>query len=415
MTRQTTHVVVLGGGYAGLMAAMRLATKTDRETVSITLVNAGGTFNERVRNHQLISAQPVRELPYADLLSGTRIAFVQATVLAIEPDRGVVIVRAGQDLAPREIRYDHLVCALGSSIDVGGVPGAREHASTLDEQSARALARRLPELAAANGRVLLVGGGNTGVEVATELAEQWPDLQVTVATRRSLASNLSDRAQRHIRRAFDRLHITFLENTEVTRLKRGRALTRTGAIPFDACIWVGGFAVSDLARQAGLRVNDRGQILVDRALRSLSHPNIYAAGDAAMPAEEPGTPVRMSLYAATPMGAHAADGLAAHLNGGSPTAFGLSYIAMGLSLGRRDGVLQFLHPSSDTPFDVILTGRLANRAREFFVWFVIRSILLQRTMPWTFIWPGMGKMRAHAVPNPTVASSEPSATDLRAA
>ena len=46
------HVVVLGAGYAGLMAAMRLARKTDA-AVAITLINAGDVFHERVRNHQL--------------------------------------------------------------------------------------------------------------------------------------------------------------------------------------------------------------------------------------------------------------------------------------------------------------------------------------------------------------------------
>ena len=414
MATESTHVVVIGGGYAGLMAAMRLGAKTDPKTVSITLVNGSATFNERVRNHQLISAEPVRELPFAVMLKGRRIAFAQGTVLGIGPDRRTVTVRSAVDGTRTEIRYDNLVYALGSSIDVGEVPGAREYAYTLDERSARLLASRLPELAAANGRILIVGAGNTGVEVATELAERWPELRVTVVTRRSFAVNLCDRARRHIRRAFDRLHVDLLEDTEVTRLDDGRATTRTRSIPFDACIWVGGFAVSDLARRAGIEVNEQGQILVDRALRSVSHPEIYAAGDAAMPAEDPGTPVRMSLYAATPMGAHAADSLAAHLNGKAPTAFGLSYIAMGLSLGRRDGVLQFLHPNSDTPFDLVLTGRLANRARDFFVWFVIRSIELQRTVPWTFIWPGKSKMRSQPV-EPAGKSANQARADLDAA
>ena len=83
MTRETTQVVVLGAGYAGLMAAMRLAGKTDRD-VGITLVNASDTFNERVRNHQLISGQRLRTLPLDSLLARTRIRFLHGIVLALE-------------------------------------------------------------------------------------------------------------------------------------------------------------------------------------------------------------------------------------------------------------------------------------------------------------------------------------------
>jgi len=395
MTEKTTHIVILGAGYAGLMAAMRLATKTDSRTVAITLVNASETFNERVRNHQLISGQRLPERPLAQMLSKTRIQFQPGTVRAVEPDRRAVIVETGAD-ETIELPYDDLIYALGSHVNVGATPGVHEHAYTLDQHSAAALAPLLPDLAAKGARVLLVGAGNTGVEVSTELAERFPDLRITVVTRRSFARNLSDGAQRHIRKAFSRLGIALIENAEVTRLDEGQAMTAVGPIPFEVCIWVGGFAVSELARDAGIRVNERGQILVDRSLRSLSHPDIYAVGDAAMPADDPGTPVRMSLYAAGPMGAHAADSLAAQLLGRQPSAFGLSYIAAGLSLGRRDGVVQFLDGSSDTATRFMITGRIANWFREFFVGFLLLTIRLQRTMPWVFYWPGMNKMRSRA-------------------
>jgi len=395
MTDEKTQVVVLGAGYAGLMAAMRLARKTDARSVAITLVNASEVFNERVRNHQLISGQHLPERSLARILAKTRIRFQRGTVLDLLPERHIVRVQTGLDRTT-ELRYEYLIYALGSHVDSGSTPGARQYAYTLDDRSARALAPLLPGLAARGGRVLLVGAGNTGVEVSTELAEQFPNLKITVVTRRSFARNLSDGAQRHIRRAFSRLGIALIENTEVTRLERNQAVTAKGLIPFDVCIWVGGFGVSDLARRAGVRVNELGQILVDRMLRSLSHPEIFAAGDAAKPAEDPGTPIRMSLYAAGPMGAHAADALAAIFHGRQPSPFGLSYLAQGLSLGRRDGVVQFLGWNTDRATRFIITGRVANWFREFFVGFLLVTIRLQRTMPWVFYWPGKNKMRSVA-------------------
>ena len=402
---QRTNVLVLGGGYAGLMAAMRLAKKTDA-TVAITLVNASGGFRERVRNHQLAAGQPVPQHSVSSFLRRTRIRFLQGTVVALQPDRRQVTVQteAGVQSAP----YDFLLYALGSSVGTNGVPGVQEYAYRLNHASTVSLAERLPGVARRGGRLLIVGGGNTGVEVATELAETYPGLKITLATRRSFAHNLSSMARAYIRKRFDRLGIRFMEGTPIIQLREHGALAADGeTIPFDACLWVGGFAVSDLAGRSGIRVNERGQILIDRAMRSLSHPEIYAVGDAAHPAEAPGAPIRMAVYTALLMGAHGADCLAARLSGKSPTAFGLSYGALGLSLGGRDGVVQFLDGGRDTPLDLILTGRLANLFREFFVHFAVWGIKAQRVVPWAFVWPGKNKMRGVAVDTPRDATPAP--------
>src|SRR5262249_40516238 len=156
---------------------------------------------------------------------------------------------------------------LGSFVRTDALPGAREHAYTVDRASALALAARLPDVARRRGRLLVVGAGNTGVEVATELAESHPGLQVTLATRRSFAPQGSLAGRAYIGKALDRLGIRFLEHTAVVSVSEHEARTARGeAIPFDLCVVVPGFAVSDLARRAGLRVNVRGQILIDRAM-----------------------------------------------------------------------------------------------------------------------------------------------------
>src|SRR5438128_8863650 len=132
MTDETTQVVVLGAGYAGLMAAMRLARKTDARSVAITLVNASEVFNERVRNHQLISGQHLPERSLARILAKTRIRFQRGTVLDLLPERRIVSVQTGLDRTT-ELRYEYLIYALGSHVDSGSTPGARQYAYTLDD------------------------------------------------------------------------------------------------------------------------------------------------------------------------------------------------------------------------------------------------------------------------------------------
>jgi NADH dehydrogenase FAD-containing subunit len=86
-------------------------------------------------------------------------------------------------------------------------------------------------------------------------------------------------------------------------------------VPADITIWAGGFRALDIAKEAGFNVNHLDQIIVDPFGRSLSHPEVYAVGDSSHPLEEPGNPMRMSLFTALVRGAHAADNLTAHLKG----------------------------------------------------------------------------------------------------
>ena len=113
-----------------------------------------------------------------------------------------------------------------------------------------------------------------------------------------------------------------------------------------------------LARQAGLRVNERGQALVDGNFYSLSHPEVMVVGDAAAVTHDAGAPLRMACATSTAMGAHAADALCADLRGRVHPPFRMAYLARNISLGRRDGVVDWVTPD-DRPRNRILTGRLA--------------------------------------------------------
>jgi NADH dehydrogenase FAD-containing subunit len=199
----TPHIVVLGAGYSGLVAAKLAARRTGSP---VTLVNARETFVERVRMHQLASGQKLPERPIKELLAGTGVEFVADRVQRIDAESRTVV------LTDRELRYDVLIYALGSRADLNSVPGANEYAYTVaDVDHAGQLRDRLRT----SGTIAVVGGGLTGIEAATELAETYPDRTVRLATSGRLGSALSDRGQRHLHRVFDRLGIELVENARV--------------------------------------------------------------------------------------------------------------------------------------------------------------------------------------------------------
>lgn len=356
------RIVVLGAGYAGAVAAGRLARRLRPEDAAVTLVNAEPDFVERVRMHQLAAGQDLRPRPLAGMFAGTGVTVRTARVTAVDAERRSVAVLGAH--GPEELAYDTLVYALGSGWHDQGVPGAAEHAH---EIGSRAGALRLRERLAAldaGQPVLVVGGGLTGLEAATELAEARPDLDVALAARGGLGDRLSPRGRRHLRRACGRLGVTVHEHTEVTGVEAGRVTTADGtSLPAAVTVWSTGFAVHPIARASTLEVTGTGQIVVDATMRSVSHPDVYAVGDAARAAGPGGGPLRMSCASGVPTAWQAADAIAARLTGGKLPKVPLRYFNQCVSLGRGDGLIQYV-TADDRAVRGVLTGWLAAVYKE---------------------------------------------------
>lgn len=357
------RIVVLGAGYAGAIAAGRLARRLHPDDIEITVVNAETDFVERVRMHQLVAGQDLPRRELGRVYAGTGVRLRVARVTAVDVDRRTVALtdEHGSD----EIAYDTLVYALGSASADHGVPGVAEHAYDLaGRPSALRLRDRLAHLAAGQ-RVLVVGGGLTGLEAVTEIAEARPDLDVAIAARGGLGDWLSEKARQHLRGVTDRLGITVHEHTDVVRVEPAGVVTAGGTtIPATVTVWTAGFAVHPIAAATGLTVASTGQIVVDDTMRSVSHPDVYAVGDAGLAAGPGGKPLRMSCASGAPMAWQAADAIAARLTGRTkmPNA-PLRYFNQCISLGRRDGIIQYV-TADDRAKPSQLTGRLAARYKE---------------------------------------------------
>ncbi|MFG2818681.1 NAD(P)/FAD-dependent oxidoreductase [Kitasatospora sp. NPDC048365] len=335
------RIVVLGAGYAGAFVAGTLARRLSPEDTEITVVNAEPDFVQRLRLHQLAAGQEIEAPKLADVFAGTGVGLRLARVTAVDPERQVVVVADAS--GGGELGYDTLVHALGSRGDDHGVPGVAEYAFDV---AARPSALRLRERLAGlgdGGRVVVVGDGLTGIESATEIAESRPDLSVALVARGELGARLSAGARGHLRRACERLGITVREHAEVEAVEAARVLCADGTVlASDATVWTAGFAVDTLATAAGLEVAENGRIVVDRTMRSVSHPNVYAVGDSAYAVGDNGRPLPMSCASAGYTGRQATDAIVGRLTGRAVVTSKLEYLGNHISLGRRDGILQMV-------------------------------------------------------------------------
>lgn len=352
------RIIVLGAGYAGAIAAGRLAKRLRREDVAITLVNAEPDFVERVRMHQLATGQVLKPRPFSAMFAGSGVELRIAEVTAVDVERRTVTV-GGEELG-----YDTLVYALGSGWNAQGVPGTVEHAHELASRpGALRLRDRLAGLDAGQP-VVVVGGGLTGLEAATEIAEARPDLNVALAARGELGDWLSDKGRAHLRKVAARLGVTVHEHTAVARVEADAVVTADGrTIPAAVTVWTAGFAVHPIAQASGLQVTDTGRIVVDGTMRSVSHPEVYAVGDAAFAMGAGDKPLRMSCASGTPMAWQAADTIAARLTGGKLPDAPLRYFNQCISLGRKEGLIQYV-TADDRAVSAVLTGRLAAVYKE---------------------------------------------------
>jgi NADH dehydrogenase len=370
------------------LATARLAGRLRHQRVALTLVNAADVFVERLRLHQFAANQTLKKRPIADVLHGTGVTFIQGQVTHLDPERRELVVQT--DTGTQRLNYDYLLYALGSTIERDSVPGLREYAYTLTPSgplSASALREGLPLVNHTGGRVVVCGGGATGVEAAAEFAEAYPRLRVHLITRDEFGMFLGESVAVYLRQTLTRLGVTIQDHTSVTAVTAHELVADTGVMPFDVCVWAGGFAVPSLARESGLVVNERGQILIDPVMRSVSHPAIYAVGDAACPIEDPGVRVRMSAFTATIMGAHGADCLSATLRGHSPQPLSFAYLGQGIALGRHTAI-GFGNGPDDVPHAPYFTGRVGLEVREFFVRYLADASRLERRWPGFFFWTG---------------------------
>ncbi|MFJ5995482.1 NAD(P)/FAD-dependent oxidoreductase [Streptomyces sp. NPDC092370] len=361
------RIVVLGAGYTGASAAGRLAKRLHREDVAITLVNAEPDFVERVRMHQLAVGQDLAPRPFDEMFEGTGVALKQGKVTAVDVDGRTVTVAAREGAGEREgevLPYDTLVYALGSGWNDQGVPGTAEYAHEVaGRPGALRLRERLAGLAAGES-VVVVGGGLTGLEAVTEIAETRPDLDVALAARGGLGDWLSAKGSGHLRKVLDRLGITVHEHTAVTAVESDRVTTADGtSIPAAVTVWTTGFAVHPIAQATTLEVSGTGQIVVDRTMRSVSHPDVYAVGDAALAMGPGDKPLRMSCASGVFTAWQAVDAIAARLTGGKVPTVPVRYFNQCISLGRKDGLIQFV-TADDRAVRWALTGRLAAFYKE---------------------------------------------------
>lgn len=368
-----TGIVVVGGGFAGLWAAVGAARKRAGAGIAardmpITLINRDGWHGIRVRNYEA-DLTDVR-LPLRPLLDTAEVGFVEGATTDIDASARTVVVDGanGRTALP----YDRLVLAAGSALPVPPVPGLSEHAYNVDTYGAAERLNRHVEglvqtrTGPARDTAVVIGAGLTGVEIACELPDRMRAAgiahpRVVLIDRNShIGSDMGDQARAVIGAALTELGVETMTGAGVAAVEAdGIAFADGETLPAATVVWTAGMRASGLADSLGRPRDALGRIEVDPYMRVDGVDGVFAAGDVAAAMLEPGHASVMSCQHGRPMGRFAGHNVVAEMIGGDMLPLEIPYYVTCLDLGSWGAVY-----TEGWNREVVASGPEAKRTKE---------------------------------------------------
>lgn len=291
MTESTKKICILGGGFGGLYTALRLNQLPWEATSKpeITLIDKNDRFLFSPLLYELITEEmQTWEIapPYSELLADTEIKFMQDNVTNVDINEKQVELTNHSSL-----NYDKLAIALGGSTPTDIVTGAKEHAIPFRRlQDAYRLKDRLRFLENSHQdkiRVVIVGGGYSGVELALKIADRLGNRgKIRIIERgESILKQSPEFNQTSAKKALDDRKIWLDFETEVDSITSDSiSLSYKGVIdtiPTDIVLWTVGTKGIKLIDNLSLPHNEEGKLSINKMLQVEDHPEIFALGDLA--------------------------------------------------------------------------------------------------------------------------------------
>ena len=340
MTDIHEHVIV-GGGFAGLRAARMLANRDD---VAVTLINPQSNFEYHGSLYRSANGYSPLEtvVPYREIFQDSTARYIQDFMVDIDPGTKQIKLLSGESIS-----YDSATLALGYEPEYFGIPGMREFSKTLYSLAdALELRKLLTSIAhksfhkVASARVIVAGGGPTGVEVAASIPYFFElitgDARVEVSLVEAQDEILGGLGIPFAKAVRDALSddITVICGQKVIRAsKESLHIAGKAPQPFDILIWTAGSSANSYFRQRSdlFETDRKGRVLVNEFLQT-KHDSVYVVGDSAAVAHS-GT-----AHAAIEMGGYVAEHVIASISGQACPAFNPSEPPYAVPTGHETAV-----------------------------------------------------------------------------
>lgn len=331
------RLVLLGAGHAHLHVLATLAGH-EEAGVDITLITPSRQLVYSGMVPGLVAGHYAREqcvISVDDLLKGSRLQWLQRSVTGLDANSRMCILDDGSRLG-----YDHLSINTGPVQDrarlEASMPGSRENALFVRPIDAFVeLWPQVCDLAAQRQlRIALIGGGAAGVELACAIAVRLPHCSVSlISAEQTVVSNYVPGVQQRVRKALRACRVDILHD-KVVAIEAGRLHLASGSyLQCDVPVIATGAQSAPWLQGSGLALDSDGFVLVDASQRSISHDEVFAAGDVAARTDQ--ASLRSGVYAVR-AGPALSRNIQAALKGASASAYTPPQKTLNLlSCGRR--------------------------------------------------------------------------------
>lgn len=271
------NLIILGGGYGGLTVANELLEKNIPSDVEITLVDRMPYQGLKTEYYALASGT-VSDLDIrAQFPTDPRLTKVYGEVLSVDPNKKLVLMEGRDPLS-----YDWLVIALGCVDKYHGIPGAEEYTNSIQTFSSARKAYLAVNDVRPYGKVSIVGGGLSGVEMASELRESRPDIQIQILDRgNSILSAFPEKLQRFVREWFTEHDIEMLSRISIKRVEPGILYNGDEKLLTDVTLWTAGIQPSAIVQQLNVPKDVTGRVQLNEYHQIPLYREIYVVGDCA--------------------------------------------------------------------------------------------------------------------------------------
>ncbi|HIJ59042.1 MAG TPA: NAD(P)/FAD-dependent oxidoreductase [Nitrospirae bacterium] len=356
-------IVILGAGYGGITAALRLARLLKKKKdYEIHLIDKNPFHTFKTQLHEAAVRNVEVSVPINQIIRKTSIIFHQQEIKQILTKEHIVKL---QDF---DITYNYLVLALGSITNFYGIPGLQAHSLTLQslddakiiyENISGLIDEAMTSINENNKKDLLRfvigGGGLTGVEFAGELVDylsrdnrlvQGLKEVIVIEAGNRLLPNLDEKMSEEATKRLINKGIKIITNTKITNRTADTITLSNGEIIKSYClVWTGGIKISELIGASDLKIGQLGRVLVNEYLQALDHPEIFALGDNALAINPTtGKPVPAAAQFALQQGRLVGENIFAEIKGKEKKTYKPKVFGEIISLGRHLAVGWFAVP-----------------------------------------------------------------------